>query len=94
MAGLMSLAYASVSKRVDAGRKALAFAFVQSGMLLGLALGPLFGSVVAAEAGLRGVFVTSSVLLAAAGLGLILLRRAELDALSRSPSSPGENRRP
>ncbi len=75
LAGTTTLAYASVSRRIDPSRRSLAFSLVQSCMQLGLALGPLCGSVVAATAGLRGGFAVASGVLACTALGMWILRR-------------------
>lgn len=77
MAGLMTLAYAAVGRRVPGERKATAFALVQSCMQFGLSLGPLFGSAVAPHFGLRGLFVCAAVLLVVVAAGFALLRRFE-----------------
>jgi MFS family permease len=47
MAGSLTLAFASVSKRVADGNRTLAFSLVQSCVQLGLALGPLLGTAAA-----------------------------------------------
>ena len=83
MAGSMTLAYASVSKRVADHHRTLAFSLVQSCIQLGLSFGPLLGWYVADAPGgprYRAVFVTAAVLCCAAGTGMVLLRRSEARA--------------
>lgn len=79
-AGSMTLAFASISKRVADENRTFAFSLVQSGIQFGLALGPLLGAYVArSDAGpdFRAAFVCASVLCCAAGTGMVLLRRTE-----------------
>lgn len=76
ISGLLTLAHASAGKRVDAARKGLAFGMVQSCIHLGLALGPMFGSVVSRDLGLRGLFAVSGACAGIAGLAMLWLRRA------------------
>lgn len=83
MAGLMTLAYSSVAARIDPSRKALSFGMVQSCMQFGLALGPVAGSVLAPQMGLRGVFVVAAGMLLCVGMGALVLRRI----------SPGDRQR-
>jgi MFS family permease len=91
MAGSMTLAYAAASKRVDDRHRTLAFAMVQSCIQFGLALGPLLGAAVAAEAGGGVAFgralLVAAALCAAAGLGMVALRRATR-ALPPGPPPP------
>ena len=80
MAGSMTLAYASVSKRVGDARRTLAFALVQSCIQLGHALGPMIGAVVAQASDrtdYRRAFGVAALLCGMAGTGMVLLRRAE-----------------
>jgi DHA1 family multidrug resistance protein-like MFS transporter len=84
MAGSMTLAYAAASKRVADRNRTLAFAMVQSCIQFGLALGPMLGSAVAAEAdgkvGFARAFATAAALCAAAGALMFVLRRATAQA--------------
>ncbi|HLQ38759.1 MAG TPA: MFS transporter [Planctomycetota bacterium] len=81
MAGSMTLAYAAASKRVVAARRTLAFSLVQSCMQFGFGLGPSLGAWIAVIAAapdainLRAPFLAAGVLCAAAGAGMLLLRR-------------------
>ena len=80
MAGSLTLAFSSVSKRVADGNRTLAFSLVQSCIQLGLACGPLLGTTVAATGegtDFRLAFLTAAVLCGAAGTGMLLLRRVE-----------------
>ncbi|MEC9047976.1 MAG: MFS transporter [Planctomycetota bacterium] len=80
MAGSLTLAFSSVSKRVADERRTLALALVQSCIQLGLAFGPLLGTAVAATAGgtdFRRAFATAACLCGAAGVGMVWLRRRE-----------------
>ena len=80
VAGSLTLAFASVSKRVADENRTLAFSLVQSCVQLGLALGPLLGTAVAAVGGgrdFRAAFTASSWLCFAAGVGMLALRRLE-----------------
>jgi MFS family permease len=74
MAGGMTLSYASVARRVRPERKTLAFSLVQSGMQLGMALGPVVGDFVVAGGGIPGLYRLGGTLLIAAGIGMLLLR--------------------
>lgn len=80
MAGSMTLAYAALTRRAPPGGQATAFALAQSCIQLGLSLGPTVGAQAARGVGLRGLFFLSAVVLLAAGLGMLELRR-------RSPPS-------
>ena len=85
MAGSLTLAFSSVSKRVDDEHRTLAFALVQSCTQLGLAFGPLLGTTVAAIEGgtdFRRAFAAAAVLCAIAGVGMLFLRRLERRAQS------------
>lgn len=75
MSGGMTLAYTAVSGRVAQGHRALAFAFVQSGMQFGLALGPVCGPSLAWEPGTPGLYRVGALSLLVAGLGMLVLRR-------------------
>lgn len=80
MAGSMTLAFSAMSKRVPDEHRTLAFAVVQSCIQFGLALGPLLGAyAVRSDHGpnFRFGFVVSAWLCAAAGAGMLLLRRVE-----------------
>jgi MFS family permease len=80
MAGSLTLAYSSVSKRVDDGHRTLAFSLVQSCIQLGLAFGPLLGAAVAARdtgTDFRLAFIAAGLLCGAAGAGMLSLRRLE-----------------
>lgn len=80
MAGSMTLAFASVSKRVADEHRTLAFSLVQSCIQFGLALGPLLGALmVRTDAGpdFRFGFVVAAVLCGVAGTGMLLLRGFE-----------------
>ena len=80
MAGSLTLAYASVSKRVSDEHRTLSFSLVQSCIQLGLAFGPLLGTTVAATPGgtdFRRAFLAAAVLCGVAGAGMLWLRRAE-----------------
>ncbi|MEM7201590.1 MAG: MFS transporter [Planctomycetota bacterium] len=77
MAGFTTLSYAAVTRRAPASHKALAFALVQSGIHVGIAMGPMTGSVVAGSFGLRGAFVVASMVLFATGIAMLMLRRLE-----------------
>lgn len=80
MAGSMTLAYASVSTRVQPERRTLAFSMVQSCLQLGFAFGPLVGGRIAMigasdeQANLRLPFIAAGALCVAAGLGMLWLR--------------------
>ncbi|MFO0419263.1 MAG: MFS transporter [Planctomycetota bacterium] len=91
MAGSMTLAYAAASKRVDDRHRTLAFAMVQSCIQFGLALGPLLGAAVAADAAGGVAFgralLVAAALCAAAGVGMFALRRAT-GALPPGPPPP------
>ena len=85
MAGSLTLAYAAASKRVLDRDRTLAFALVQSCIQFGLALGPQLGALVAADGArpdFAAAWLTSAALCAAAGLGMLWLRR-------RSTPAPG-----
>lgn len=80
MAGSLTLAFSSVSKRVDDRHRTLALSLVQSCIQLGLAFGPLLGTAVAARGDrtdFRAAFVTAAVLCGVAGAGMVMLRRLE-----------------
>lgn len=80
MAGSLTLAYASVSKRVADENRTLSFSLVQSCIQLGLAFGPLLGTTVASRpdgTDFRIAFGTAAVLCGVAGTGMLLLRRVE-----------------
>lgn len=80
MAGSLTLAYASASKRVEDEHRTLSFSLVQSCIQLGLAFGPLLGTTVAATPGgtdFRRAFLAAAVLCGVAGAGMLWLRRAE-----------------
>lgn len=80
MAGSLTLAFASVSKRVADEHRTLSLALVQSCIQLGLAFGPLLGAAVAATpdgTDFRCAFATAAGLCGAAGLGMLWLRRLE-----------------
>lgn len=80
MAGSLTLAYSSVSKRVDDEHRTLSFSLVQSCIQLGLAFGPLLGTAVAARDGgadFRRAFVAASLLCGLAAAGMVWLRRSE-----------------
>ncbi len=92
MAAGMTLSYAAVQKRIQAGQRSLAFACVQSFMQLGMATGPLVGGVVAGAwtaTGYGSVFVAAAVSLAAAAVAASLVRRRELAQRTGSPGDPG-----
>jgi MFS family permease len=74
LAGAMSLAYASVTRRIDVALRGTAFAMVQSCIQFGLALGPMLGGAVSRHVGLRGLFGVAAVTLAASGVGMLVLR--------------------
>ena len=74
MAGTMTLAYASISKRVDQKNRSLAYAMAQSCIQFGLALGPLFGGFLTQSYGLESLFFLASACLLVAGLGMLILR--------------------
>lgn len=81
MAGGMTLSYASVARRVRPERKTLAFSLVQSGMQLGMALGPVVGDLIVAGrevvlfgSGIPGLYRLGGTLLIIAGIGMLLLR--------------------
>ncbi len=84
MAGSMTLAYAAASKRVADRNRTLAFAMVQSCIQFGLALGPLLGAAVAANAdggvAFGRAFVLAASLCALAGVLMLALRRATASA--------------
>ena len=80
MAGSLTLAYASASKRVSDEHRTLSFSLVQSCIQLGLAFGPLLGTTVAATPGgtdFRRAFLAAAVLCGVAGAGMLWLRRLE-----------------
>jgi len=80
MAGSLTLAYSSVSKRVADENRTLAFSLVQSCIQLGLAFGPLLGTTVASRpdgTDFGIAFATAALLCGAAGTGMLLLRRVE-----------------
>ena len=77
MAGMTTLAYAGVTRRIEAGRRSLAFSLVQSATQLGLSIGPLCGSAVSAVTGLRYLWWVAGGVLALAAVGLRILRRLE-----------------
>ena len=80
MAGSMTLAYASVSTRVQPERRTLAFSMVQSCLQLGFAFGPVVGARIAQigasdqEANLRLPFIAAGVFCMVAGFGMLWLR--------------------
>ncbi len=83
MAGSMTLAYAAASKRVAVANRTLAFAMVQSCIQFGLAIGPLIGAAVAGRGQateFAHLFATAAALCGAAGLGMLVLRRATASA--------------
>ncbi|MFK7742023.1 MAG: MFS transporter [Planctomycetota bacterium] len=90
MAGSMTLAYASVSKRVADEHRTLAFALVQSCIQLGLAFGPLLGALVAGgESGqldFRFAFLVAALLCFAAATGMVFVRRLEARPVDRATS--------
>jgi len=80
MAGSLTLAYASASKRVSDEHRTLSFSLVQSCIQLGLAFGPLLGTTVAATpdgTDFRRAFLAAAVLCGVAGAGMLWLRRSE-----------------
>ena len=80
MAGSLTLAYASASKRVSDEHRTLSFSLVQSCIQLGLAFGPLLGTTVAATpdgTDFRRAFLAAAVLCGVAGAGMLWLRRTE-----------------
>jgi MFS family permease len=81
MSGVMTLAYSAASKRVPPERRSLAFSLVQSGIQIGLSVGPLLGQAfvpidraVANDSGVRGLFVVAACCLLLAGVGMAFLR--------------------
>ena len=87
MAGSLTLAFASASKRVVDEHRTLSLALVQSCIQLGLAFGPLFGTAVATSregTDFRRAFAAAAVLCLIAGVGMMCLRRAE-----RGGAEPG-----
>lgn len=74
MAGSMTLAYASVTRRTPLAERATAFALAQSCIQFGLSLGPAVGDVVAVDHGMRGMFVVAGGVLAVTAVGMITLR--------------------
>ncbi len=74
MAGSMTLAYASVTRRTPLAERATAFAVAQSCIQFGLSLGPAVGDLVAREHGMRGMFAVAAGVLGVTALGMIVLR--------------------
>ena len=75
MAGSMPLAYAAASRRVDAGRRALAFGYIQSCMQLGFSTSPILGGFLARQFSLPPVFGLSSFCLLIAAGYMLYVRR-------------------
>ena len=87
MAGSLTLAFSSVSKRVPDEHRTLSFSLVQSCIQLGLAFGPLVGTTVATtEEGtdFRRAFGAAAMLCLVACVGMICLRRSERRASGAS----------
>lgn len=84
MAGSMTLAYASLTRRAPPSEQATAFALAQSCIQFGLALGPTVGAQAAKGAGLRGLFVIAACILLVSGVGMLILRW-------RAPPSDGQS---
>ena len=76
--GTMTLSYAAISKRVPTGRKAVAFACVQSFMQLGMFAGPLVGGQVSSVFGLQSLFFVAGGLSVAASGVMLAIRRHEV----------------
>ena len=57
--------------RADPTHRSLAFGLVQSCMQLGIATGPVLGSALVPEVGIRGLFAVGGVLLSLAALGML-----------------------
>ncbi|GDY02423.1 MFS transporter [Planctomycetota bacterium] len=91
MAGSMTLSYAAASKRVDEGRRTLAFAMVQSCMQLGFGCGGMLGSAIsrigatALHPNLRLPFVVAGLLCITAGMSMFALRRRSLSTARAAP---------
>lgn len=80
MAGSLTLAYAAASKRVDDAHRTLSFSLVQSCIQLGLAFGPMLGTLAASggeHPDFRRAFLLAAALCAVAGGAMLLLRRFE-----------------
>lgn len=75
LAGGMTLAYASVSKRVPQHGRSFAFACVQSCIQLGISLGPACGGFLSRATGLGGLFHVAGAIVFATGIAMALLAR-------------------
>ena len=88
MAGSMTLAYAAVGRRVEVARRGLAFAYVQSCIQLGLALGPQIGAVALSAGGMPTLFLCAAGFLGVAAVGMLWFRARHPG--SRSEVAPPE----
>ena len=92
MAGTMTLAYASISRRVQPERRTLAFSLVQSCLQLGFAFGPFLAGRIASlgataeSANFRLAFVVAGSLCITAGLAMLWLRRTSVGFEEAVPS--------
>ncbi len=90
MAGIMTLAYAAVARRVSTEHRSLAFGLVQSCMQLGIASGPVVGHALIPVVGLRGVFAVAGVHLGAVACAALWIwrRRFNDEASAGTGCSP------